>query len=384
MRATGQTLSWIFAKVPATPGRTRRWLAAALLGLAAPAALQAQDDAAPVPIGAQERAAVVASLGAKLKSHYVFPDVGAQLARATTAKQAKGGYDSATTTTALAEALTRDLVELGKDKHFAVSFEPDFVAPPEGTPVLPTNEEVAAYRQEMARTAFGVERVQRLPGNVGYLEVRGFGPLAYVGEAYTAAMSLLAGTDALVLDLRRNGGGMPESVAHLLSHFFGVDDERHLNDIYDRPQNRTREYWTNPAVSVRYTKPIYVLTSGQTFSGGEEAAYDLQTQKRATLVGETTGGGANPGDVMALAHGLTAFIPTGRSINPVTKTNWEHVGVKPDVAVPAAAAMKTAYLAILKDLVAKTTDTEQRERLKQTLARAEADEIDLPKFVPRR
>lgn len=375
---------WTFAKVATSRRRLRPSLAAALLCLAAPTALLAQENPAAVTIGAKERSAVVASLGTKLNSHYVFPDVAARVAKAITAKQAKGGYDTATTTQALAEALTHDLVELGKDKHFAVSVEPDFVAPPSDAPVLPTSEEVAAFRQEMARSAFGVERVQRLPGNIGYLEVRGFGPLAYVGDAYAAALSLLVGTDALVLDLRRNGGGMPESVAQLLSHFFGIDDERHLNDIYDRPSNRTREYWTNAAVTVRYTRPIYVLTSGQTFSGGEEAAYDLQTQKRATLVGETTGGGANPGDVMALAHGLVAFIPTGRSINPVTKTNWEHVGVKPDVAVPAAAAMKTAYVAILNDLIAKTDDAEKRERLQQTLARAEADELDLPKFVPRR
>lgn len=197
-------------------------------------------------------------------------------------------------------------------------------------------------------------------------------------------VSLLAGTDALVLDLRRNGGGEPESVAHLLSHFFGVDDDRHLNSIYSRPENTTREYWTNPAVTVRYTNPIYVLTSNDTFSGGEEAAYDLQTQNRATLVGETTGGGANPGDNVALAHGLVAFIPTGRSINPVTRTNWEHVGVKPDIAVPATVAMKTAYIAILTDLIGKTADPDQRESLKDALTRAERGEIDLPGYVPRR
>ena len=365
--------------------RTALSLSISLLCLAASATALAQDGPAkPTSITAAERAAVVATLGEQLKSNYVFPDLAEQLAAATAAKQAKGGYNAATTTDAMAEALTNDLVELGKDKHFRVVFDPNFTAPPAGAKVLPTSEEVASYRLEMAKMAYGVDRVQRLPGNVGYLEVRGFGPAAFVGEAYTSAMSLLAGTDALVLDLRRNGGGEPESVAHLLSHFFGVDDDRHLNDIYNRPENSTREYWTNPAVTVRYTKPIYVLTSGQTFSGGEEAAYDLQTQKRATLVGETTGGGANPGDNVALGHDLIAFIPTGRSINPITKTNWEHVGVKPDVAVPATAAMKTAYVAILTDLAAKATNPDERESYKDTIARAEKDEIDLPKFVPRR
>jgi len=363
--------------------RTALAVSISLLCLAASATALAQDGPAKAtPINAAERAAVVVALGQQLKSNYVFPDLAEKLATATAAKQAKGGYNAATTSEAMSEALTNDLVEIGKDKHFRVVFDPSYTPPPAGK-LLPTSEEVASYRQEMSRMAYGIDRVQRLPGNVGYLEVRGFGPALIVGAAYTNAISLLSGTDALVLDLRRNGGGEPESVAHLLSHFFAEGDERHLNDIYTRPTNTTREYWTNPAVTVRYTKPIHVLTSSQTFSGGEEAAYDLQTQKRATLIGETTGGGANPGDNVALGHGLVAFIPTGRAINPITKTNWEHVGVKPDVAVPAAAAMKTAYLAILTDLAAKATDPDERESFKDTLARAQKDEIDLPKFVPR-
>ena len=363
--------------------RTALSLSISLLCLAANASASAQDGPAqPTPISAVQRAAVVATLGQQLKSNYVFPDVAEKLATATAAKQAKGGYNAATTSDTLSAALTNDLVEIGKDKHFRVVFDPSFTPPPAGA--KPTSEQVASYRQEMSRMAYGVDRVQRLPGNVGYLEVRGFGPAVFVGAAYTNAMSLLSGTDALVLDLRRNGGGEPESVAHLLSHFFAEGDERHLNDIYTRPTNATREYWTNPAVTVRYTRPIYVLTSSQTFSGGEEAAYDLQTQKRATLVGETTGGGANPGDNVVLGHGLVAFIPTGRSINPITGTNWEHVGVKPDIAVPATTAMKTAYAAILTDLVGEATDPDEREGLKDTLARAEKGQIELPGYVPRR
>jgi hypothetical protein len=365
--------------------RTALAVSISLLCLAASATALAQDGPGKAtPLSAAERAAVVATLGQQLKTNYVFPELANKIAAQTAAKLAKGGYDAATTTEAMAEALTSDLVELGKDKHFRVGVAPGFEAPPAGAPQAPSAAKFAEMRKELSTRAYGIERVQRLPGNVGYLEVRGFGPAAIVGSAYTSAMSLLAGTDALVLDLRRNGGGEPESVAHLLSHFFAEGDERHLNDIYTRPTNATREYWTNPAVTVRYTRPIYVLTSGQTFSGGEEAAYDLQTQKRATLVGEPTGGGANPGDDVALGHDLVAFIPTGRAINPVTKTNWEHVGVKPDVAVPAAAAMKTAYVAILTDLVAKATAGDERESMKDLLARVQKDEVDLPKFVPRR
>jgi C-terminal processing protease CtpA/Prc len=169
-----------------------------------------------------------------------------------------------------------------------------------------------------------------------------------------------------------------------MSHFFAPGDVRHVNDIYTRPTDSTQQYWTNPSVAVRYTGPVYVLTSPRTFSGGEEAAYDFQTQKRATLVGETTGGGANPGDFIAIAEGFAAFIPTGRSINPVTKANWEHVGVKPDIAVPAADALKTAHAAILRARLAKATDAEEREYLQDSLEVVESGKPVVPVYTMRR
>jgi C-terminal processing protease CtpA/Prc len=186
----------------------------------------------------------------------------------------------------------------------------------------------------------------------------------------------------LILDLRRNGGGEPASVAYLMSHFFPAGDERHLNDIYYREGDETRQFWTSAAVKVRYLKPVYVLTSGFTFSGGEECAYDFQTQKRGTLVGETTGGGANPGEFVALGHGFVAFIPNGRAINPVTHTNWEHVGVKPDVAVPAAQAEKMAYAQILRSLIANATGPEARDELRTILTRVEKGESEKVSYAP--
>lgn len=185
---------------------------------------------------------------------------------------------------------------------------------------------------------------------------------------------MLSGTDALILDLRRNGGGRPSSVAYLMSHFFPLGDERHLNDIYDRPTNVTQQYWTNPAITQRYDKPVYVLTSARTFSGGEECAYDFQTQKRATLVGETTGGGTNPVAPYSVGHGIVVAIPRGQAINPVTKTSWEHVGVKPDIAVPAAQAQQTAHVAILRQLLAANKDEGLRANLQRALAMVEKGE----------
>jgi hypothetical protein len=357
---------------------------ALLLTIAPLAAAFAQDGPPPnQPVSAAQRHAVIQALAAQLKANYIFPDVAAKLGKALTAKEASGGYAGATTSDAFSEALSKDLREIGKDGHFVVELAPGIDPRPIGPPPVPTAAEVAETRKDMQSMAYGFQRIERLPGNVGYIELRGFGPTNAVGPAYTAAMQLMAGTDALILDLRRNGGGEPDSVAYLLSHFFAEGDERHLNDIYTRPIDSTRQYWTNPDVSVRYTKPVYVLTSKRTFSGGEECAYDFQTQKRATLVGEVTGGGANPGDEIAIAEGYAAFIPTGRSINPVTHTNWEHVGVKPDIEVPAAQAQQTAYIAILRTLLATDKDKEHQEALTDLLGKAEKGIVDPPNYSPR-
>lgn len=342
----------------------------------------AQGQPPSAAIDAAGRHAVIESLAGQLQSKYVFPDVAKRLSDALIAKDAAGGYAKATNTEAFAEALSKDMRELGKDGHFRVDFAPG--ANPRPSSATPSAAELEEMRKEIASMAFGIQRVERLSGNVGYLEVRGFGPADMVGEAFSAAMSLLSGTDALILDLRRNGGGEPESVAYLLSHFFASGDMRHLNDIYSRPEDTTRQYWTLPAVGTRYTRPVYVLISPRTFSGGEECAYDFQTQKRATLVGETTGGGANPGEDFAIGHDFVAFIPTGRAINPITHTNWEHVGVKPDIAVPAADALKTAHAAILKTLIAEKKEPQELEYLRRTLKQVESGVAEAPVYSMRR
>jgi len=343
-------------------------------------ALSARVLAGPAgpQLSAGERSEVLKSLYAKLSANYVFPDTAAHIVKALPAKA--GAYDKAVTAGEFGEMLSRDLRELGQDKHFRVFFDPEFRerAAPEA---IPSAQDMAQQRAEVASIAYGIEKVQRLPGNVAYVELRGFGPTELVAQAYAATMNLVAGSEALILDLRRNGGGSPTSVALLMSYFFAQGDERHLNDIYTRTTNETQQFWTSTGVGEqRYTKPVYVLTSPRTFSGGEECAYDFQTQKRATLVGETTGGGANAGDRFALGHGLVVNIPTARAINPITHTNWEHVGVKPDVEVAAADAQKTAYVTILRGLVEKAGDPDDKADLSRLLALAEKGESPMPTY----
>jgi C-terminal processing protease CtpA/Prc len=171
-------------------------------------------------------------------------------------------------------------------------------------------------------------------------------------EAIAAQMSEVAGADALLIDLRENHGGRPDTVALVASYLFDAAPV-HLNDMYLRDSASTKQYWTvRDLRGTRYggKKPVYVLTSHRTFSGGEELAYDLQCLHRAQVVGETTGGGANPGDFRELDDWFRVFVPNGRPINPITKTNWEGVGVAPDIPVSADAALDEAHRRALRDL----------------------------------
>jgi hypothetical protein len=350
-------------------------MAAFVLGIVLAVPAWAAPDG---PIGSAERAEVVQKLGTLLKQKYVFPDVAERVVAAIEQKEAGGGYRGAETGQALGAALGADLRALGDDQHFMVRYDPRFHERPAAA--VPSAADLAEQRKDMEQMGYGIEKLERLPGNVGYMELRGFGPVEAVAPALSSAMSLLTGSSALIIDLRRNGGGSPDTVAWLMSHFFAQGDDRHLNDMFERPTGTTRQFWTVPAVTTRYDKPVYVLTSPRTFSGGEECAYDFQTQKRATIVGETTGGGSNPVGRFSLGHGLVLNLPVARSINPVTQTNWEHTGVKPDIAVPAAQAQQTAYVAILRSLVADAKEAEDKEYLQRTLALAEKGEREAPVY----
>lgn len=298
-------------------------------------------------LDAAERSKVIDGVLEKVEANYVFPDVGKTMTEAVRARREKGEYDAVTSGKELAAKLTDHLREVCKDKHLRVGLAGG--PPPKGSGHGPTADELKKMREIAALRNFGFRKAERLGGGgVGLLDLEGFGPPEEIGETAAAAMSFLANSEAVIVDLRKNGGGSPGGVVLLCSYFF--DGPTHLNSIYERSSDTTRQFWSHPSLPGKKLvgKDVYVLTSSRTFSGAEEFAYNLQAQKKATVVGETTGGGAHPTRGFRVNDHFMVGVPFARSINPVTKTNWEGTGVKPDVAVPADRALHTAHLMALE------------------------------------
>jgi len=233
-------------------------------------------------------------------------------------------------------------------------------------------------RRFAASVNFGFEKIDRLAGNIGYLRVDGFMPTDVGAETAIAAMSFLANTDALIFDLRYSVNGGDPTMSTLLSSYLFDSEPVHLGDIYWREGNRTRQIWTMPYVPGKkyLRKEVYFLTSKDTISAGEGFVYDLQNLKRVTVIGETTAGAANPGFEYRINEHFFMFLPMGRAINPITKTNWEGTGVKPDIEVPAEQALKTAHLMALKKLLATATDERAKGQLRGVIETLEKKQND--------
>jgi hypothetical protein len=353
-------------------------LAGAVALFAAPAGAQfgaPPSDQPDLVIDAESRAAVVESLATSIAAYYVFPEVGKSTARGLRERLRKGRYDRITSAKEFEDSLRADLGTLAHDLHLRVHYShrpfplEDPGSPAGGHDRIAAEAERERTQARARRLNHGFERVERLAGNVGYMELRAFDGSPEAGVVAQAAMSFLGRSDALIFDLRRNGGGDPNMIALLISYLYAGDDRVHINDFYQREGDRTEEYWTSTTVpGPRLAEqPVYVLTSRRTGSAAEEFAYDIKHLKRGTVVGEVTAGGANPGGMFRLTDHFAAFIATGRAINPITKTNWEGVGVEPDVKVAADDALKTAHADALTRMIEKSTDAELKPALERAL-----------------
>ena len=302
-----------------------------------------------VTIDAPKRKQVIDGIDSNLKEFYIEPTVAQQMADALKAHQTKGDYDTISDGDVFAERLTNDLQAVSHDKHLRVNFTP-FKTPQRAEP---TPEDEARFHQQMEHDNCAFDKVEILPNNIGYIKFNGFMDASFCGPTVVAAMGFVAHTDAIIFDLRQNGGGQPAMVTLIASYLF--DHPTHLIDIYNRKEDSTTQNWTLSYLpGPRLTKqPAFVLTSNRTFSGAEEFAFDLKNQKRATIVGETTGGGAHPVSGHTVADYFMVGVPFAKSLDPVTKTNWEGTGVEPDVKVPAADALETAEKLAMKKIQEK-------------------------------
>jgi len=291
----------------------------------------------PITPAQQER--VLDAMVPHFEAHYLYPDVARAMITALRDRGRRAGYARIPGCREFARAVTDDLRGISHDRHVTLHYQD---AQAKAGPSRAEREHEAQLE-----TKAGFVSIERWAGNVAYVRLDSFGPYAdgVSGEAvYAERMSQIADADALILDLRENHGGYPEMVALLVSYL--VDSTPvHLVDFWDHDDGSTSQSWTRATVGgARFgsKKPVFVLISKETFSGGEEAAYDLQALGRAVLVGERTGGGANFAPRHPIDERFTLAVPQGRAVSAVTGTNWEGTGVAPDVAVAPGAAAEQA------------------------------------------
>jgi hypothetical protein len=305
-----------------------------------------RPSVADSPALSPAQVATVVTAAEKALEGYVFPSVGARAIGRLRARLPD--YQKLTGQTELVAAMNADLAEVTHDKHVRVYYPNEAPGRSSGPP---TAEDIrAAHLEELSRNE-GFRTVRRYAGNVGYIDLRGFSPDESVGSTIAAAMNFVANTNALIIDLRKNGGGDATAAETLEAYFFPTQQQI-TSLMWRGPDGKVSEIqqYTDAHVAgeLYLERPVYLLTSSRTFSCAEQFAYDLRNLKRVTIVGETTGGGANPGGLNWLGEGFSLFVPLGRAYSNVTQTNWEGVGVKPDVASTATEALQTAYTLALE------------------------------------
>ncbi|PSL22390.1 S41 family peptidase [Chitinophaga ginsengisoli] len=290
-------------------------------------------------LGDSEKSRIIDSISHKLTTLYVYPEVAEQMSKQLHTNAEKGQYANIKDPNEFAGRLTSDLLAVAHDKHLGIHFDP---RPIGNQPAMEEDSALARSRN------YGFKELKILDGNIGYLNLSYFEDLPKGGATATAAMNFLSNTDAIIIDLRNNGGGSTEMVQLLASYFFEGEPQP-LTDIFWRPTNSLTQYRTLPYVPGKRMPhtDVYLLTSERTFSAAEDFCYSLQNLKRVTIIGETTGGGAHPVEQAAASDHFIITIPEGRSISSFTKTDWEGTGVKPDVQVSAKEALLTAQVKAL-------------------------------------
>lgn len=319
---------------------------------------------------------VVHEMSEVLAEQYIFSEVGDSMAKALMTRLENGDYDSLVDATEFTDQLTEELRALSNDEHLVIFYSEDKLTTEEEY-LNPTSEMLIQDQNMHKYFNAGVRSVGRLDGNIGYLEFTGFMDAEPSAAILANAMDFLKDTGGLIIDLRKNTGGMPETVALLASYFLGPDPV-HVDSIYWKKSDTTEEYWSTADLDGAWygtERPVLILNSERTFSAAEAFSYAMQAFGRAEIVGELTRGGAHPAGMQRIADNFYLWVSKGRAINAVTGENWEGTGVSPDYPVAADAALETAHKLILKPVIEQTEfilDRQDRERHLRRLEAAES------------
>ncbi|HXC44106.1 MAG TPA: S41 family peptidase [Candidatus Dormibacteraeota bacterium] len=295
-----------------------------------------------IKLDAAARQRVLDGVESNLKESYVYAETAKKMNDDLRERQKRGEFDAVTDGDVFAALLTKDLQAVSHDKHLHVDYSPYKLPNRDNKNDEPTPEEKEMRRKQAERANCGFVKAEILTGNIGYLKFNFFANPEFCGATAIAAMNFLAHVNAIIFDLRDNGGGDPDMIALISTYLF--NKPTHLNDLYNRKEDETTQHWTLPYVPGNRLPdaPAFVLTSKMTFSGAEEFSYNLKNLKRATIVGETTGGGAHPVSGHRIDDHFMIGVPFARAVNPVSKTNWEGTGVAPDVPANSAEALDVA------------------------------------------
>lgn len=321
----------------------------------------------PTDLQPGELSRIVERCAAKVEEHYVFPATGTRLAALLRERLASGAYHQVGDPRVLAELVTTDLRSVNGDHHLRLRHRPDRIPTQKGKSARTDADRAAEL------TMGGVPAVARLAGGVALMELgHALLPARDAAEAVGAAFTLVARSEALLLDLRRCRGGDPHTVALICSYL--LDEHTHLNTLRHRDEGRSVQFWTLPAVLGRpygAARPLFLLIGPATFSGAEELAYNMQQLGRGTVVGARSGGGAHPQTTFPLHPHLEASVPYARAVNPVSGTNWEGVGVVPEVETAADDAREVAHRLALEAVARRggrsASVVEAREELSRRL-----------------
>jgi retinol-binding protein 3 len=334
-------------------------------------------------LSAEIKKQTIDDLSTLLIERYAYKEVGPKLQQLLQQNLKAGRYEAYHSPLEFSLAVTRDLRSLQPDRHLALNFNPQIQATKPTTPPQPLTPEerakqASAFNRQMN---YGFKSVQFLNGNIGYLKLDYFDSyLEYSRPVADAAMAFFKNSDALIIDLRENGGGSGEMVGYIAGFFF--KDRTLTGTSYNRLTDSTEESFVTPQPADKQLTNIdlYILTSKVTVSAAEALAYNLKYLKQAEVIGETSAGAANPGRVTRLNHLFTAFIPNRHGMHIVTGKNWEGTGVPVDIACPAEDALRIARLEALKKLRQKATDPLQQKKISHYITYLEKikPETELP------